>query len=440
MSVKAMAAVWDADLPRPEKFVLLALADHADHEGGNIYPSLGRIGWKTGYSYQKIISIVKSLRESGVLVQTGMDRNNVVIYRIQFEQLIQLAPYQNKHNLRGKESIPLDNSEGVKKRDPSGGIETRPLDEGVSKVDPLSGKESRPLGAQGVKKLDPGGKETRYKPLSFKLVNIIKGTPEEKLITSYLSEALQKIGVTEIVSKRLLENHELQNISDWLELFGQASELKIARGAGWLVSALDHGWSLDAMQQRLVEEQAKQTKLITQPNIPDEILNHLPDIGWVGNVEELEFAYQKDPTNFGQWLDYIRKETPNDKYQSGRFLEGLRSGLPAPELISGRYQAYLANEKYSNEDDEQQEDGAACRYTDCWHATLNSMGIASHLMNCDIVDHKESGDQLILKMKANDQQSYYNLQNLKTMKNFHNKAAMVFDRAVELEIEEYMNV
>ena len=34
MSIKAMAVVWEAELPRPEKFVLLALADHADHEGG----------------------------------------------------------------------------------------------------------------------------------------------------------------------------------------------------------------------------------------------------------------------------------------------------------------------------------------------------------------------------------------------------------------------
>jgi len=71
MSVKAMAAVWDADLPRPEKFVLLALADHADHEGGHISPSLGRVALKTGYSYQKVLAIVKGMRETGIIESVG---------------------------------------------------------------------------------------------------------------------------------------------------------------------------------------------------------------------------------------------------------------------------------------------------------------------------------------------------------------------------------
>jgi hypothetical protein len=50
MSVKAMAQVWEADLLRDEKFILLALADHAGHEGKNICPSLRQIAWRTGSS------------------------------------------------------------------------------------------------------------------------------------------------------------------------------------------------------------------------------------------------------------------------------------------------------------------------------------------------------------------------------------------------------
>ncbi len=34
MSGKISGMVWDADLPRNLKYVLLAYADHADHEGG----------------------------------------------------------------------------------------------------------------------------------------------------------------------------------------------------------------------------------------------------------------------------------------------------------------------------------------------------------------------------------------------------------------------
>ena len=43
MSVKAMSWVWDQDIPREQKFVLLAYADHADHDGGNIYPAVDTI-------------------------------------------------------------------------------------------------------------------------------------------------------------------------------------------------------------------------------------------------------------------------------------------------------------------------------------------------------------------------------------------------------------
>ena len=63
MSVKAMAIVWEADLPRAEKFILLAMADHADHNGENIYPALSTIAWKTGYTNRAVVDIVGRLRE-----------------------------------------------------------------------------------------------------------------------------------------------------------------------------------------------------------------------------------------------------------------------------------------------------------------------------------------------------------------------------------------
>lgn len=71
MSVRAMALVWDLDLPRPEKFVLLAYTDHADHHGHNIWPAVGTIARKTGYSERAVQQITRSLEGLGLLIPDG---------------------------------------------------------------------------------------------------------------------------------------------------------------------------------------------------------------------------------------------------------------------------------------------------------------------------------------------------------------------------------
>lgn len=61
MSVKVMGAVWELDLPQPEKFVLLAYADHADHEGYSVRPGASLVAWKTDYSEDSVRRITNSL-------------------------------------------------------------------------------------------------------------------------------------------------------------------------------------------------------------------------------------------------------------------------------------------------------------------------------------------------------------------------------------------
>ncbi len=72
MSGKVSGWVWDLDLPQNEKYVLLAYADHADHEGHSIYPSVDLIVRKTGYSRRSIQRIVIKLIEKGHLVPDGV--------------------------------------------------------------------------------------------------------------------------------------------------------------------------------------------------------------------------------------------------------------------------------------------------------------------------------------------------------------------------------
>ena len=71
MSVKVMGLVWDLQIARDIKFVLLAYADHADHEGYNIYPSIKTVAKKTGYEERSIQRITRKLEESGLLIPMG---------------------------------------------------------------------------------------------------------------------------------------------------------------------------------------------------------------------------------------------------------------------------------------------------------------------------------------------------------------------------------
>src|SRR5688572_20995842 len=80
MSVKAMGLVWDMDCPakingldfKPgHKYTLIAYADHADHNGKNIYPSVKTIARKMGYDERSVQRLTHELESMGVLVTDG---------------------------------------------------------------------------------------------------------------------------------------------------------------------------------------------------------------------------------------------------------------------------------------------------------------------------------------------------------------------------------
>lgn len=91
MSVKVMGAVWDAKLPRAQKYVLLAYADHAAHDGSSIYPSVALMMQKTGYSERSIQALTRDLEERGILVDDGSGPNGVNRWRIDLDVLVSLA-------------------------------------------------------------------------------------------------------------------------------------------------------------------------------------------------------------------------------------------------------------------------------------------------------------------------------------------------------------
>lgn len=91
-----MGMVWDLALGHAEQNVLLALADHADHDGSRVFPSLGYIGWRLGYSKRQVRRIVAKLRDELHLIEKVADARDhrATEYRLTLENGIPKAPYE----------------------------------------------------------------------------------------------------------------------------------------------------------------------------------------------------------------------------------------------------------------------------------------------------------------------------------------------------------
>jgi len=71
MSVKIMSQVWELDIDHSEMIVLLAMADHADDDGQNCYPSNAYLAWKTGYSDRQVRRVLRTLESTGIITRVA---------------------------------------------------------------------------------------------------------------------------------------------------------------------------------------------------------------------------------------------------------------------------------------------------------------------------------------------------------------------------------
>lgn len=115
MSVKVSGAVWDSELDRATKYVLLALADHAKHDGTDVYPSIGLVSWMTGYDERQVRRIVRQLEAEGILKREDGDdgkggRSKTTHYRIILGMLPERDPYDPQKG--GKKTAFTDASDG----------------------------------------------------------------------------------------------------------------------------------------------------------------------------------------------------------------------------------------------------------------------------------------------------------------------------------------
>lgn len=123
MSVKAQALVWDFECPakvngldfKPNhKYVLLKYADHADHEGRNIYPSVNTVAKKTGYKVRNVQYLTHQLQAMGLLIPDGEGPRGTNRWRIPFDKGgAKIAPLQTLQGAKKKKSLGAKNRKSL---------------------------------------------------------------------------------------------------------------------------------------------------------------------------------------------------------------------------------------------------------------------------------------------------------------------------------------
>lgn len=99
MSIELMARVWKIELSHSQQSILLAMADVANDDGRNCYPSHRLLAWKTGYSERQIARIINELIESGIVKVIKLGTNNhPPRYWIQLEKGKPKKPYKRERS------------------------------------------------------------------------------------------------------------------------------------------------------------------------------------------------------------------------------------------------------------------------------------------------------------------------------------------------------
>ena len=117
MSAKVMGQVFDIRLPRSQKSILLALADHADHEGKNAYPGVELLAYKTGFSERQVQRSLSALLLSGLISVTENSaggRGKIPRYCLHLEKGDTLTPFNKWRHARAVKGDTLTPNSNIK--------------------------------------------------------------------------------------------------------------------------------------------------------------------------------------------------------------------------------------------------------------------------------------------------------------------------------------
>lgn len=96
MSVRFLNSAFDAELAPTPRFVLVALAEHADDEG-RCYPSVARVAQRTGLSERSVQNSIKQLCAGGYLnINRNAGKHGTNVYQLRLTPA-GAAPPQDVH-------------------------------------------------------------------------------------------------------------------------------------------------------------------------------------------------------------------------------------------------------------------------------------------------------------------------------------------------------
>lgn len=100
LSGKLSGEVYEYEFKHGEQAVLLAMADHAQDDGSDCYPSIGRVAWKIGYGERQIKRIIKDLRRRKILVEVAPPRQHrPTEYRIDLSAATPKSPFKSRGDI-----------------------------------------------------------------------------------------------------------------------------------------------------------------------------------------------------------------------------------------------------------------------------------------------------------------------------------------------------
>lgn len=100
MSIKLMSNILELDLPTPEKFTLLVMADFANDEGKSVYPSQETIAHKTSQSVHTIVNAVARLKQKGYISVVGRRKTtHQYEYILNVEKIHSRSAYMHQVNM-----------------------------------------------------------------------------------------------------------------------------------------------------------------------------------------------------------------------------------------------------------------------------------------------------------------------------------------------------
>lgn len=98
MSIEYLAYAWKIKFSTELRIVYMAMADHADQEGKNIFPAIAQLAWKTDMNVRTLQRNIRKLEATGLLVRdrkgNGRTTNmwHIDISKAEMKEPFQRAP------------------------------------------------------------------------------------------------------------------------------------------------------------------------------------------------------------------------------------------------------------------------------------------------------------------------------------------------------------